>query len=153
MNIDSISQHIHAAPEVVYRAFVEPDALLAWLPPAGMTGVLEAFEAGIGGGYRIRLSYIEQNGRFRGKTTETSDVVQVAFVALEPARRIVEAVTFVSDDPAFAGEMRITITFDATAGGTRVTMAFSNLPKGLRVEDNAEGARISLAQLARYLER
>jgi hypothetical protein len=33
-----------------------------------------------------------------------------------------------------------------------VTLLFENLPPGLRPEDNDEGARLSLAQLARRFE-
>jgi uncharacterized protein YndB with AHSA1/START domain len=76
-------------------------------------------------------------------------LVTVRFVALVPARRIVEAVTFVSDDPAFGGEMSITVTFDPVAGGTEVAFLCENLPSGLRPEDNEAGSHLSLEQLAR----
>lgn len=36
--VDKASRLILAAPEAVYAAFTDPDALMAWLPPAGMTG-------------------------------------------------------------------------------------------------------------------
>jgi uncharacterized protein YndB with AHSA1/START domain len=65
------------------------------------------------------------------------------------ARRIVEAVTFVSDGSAFGGEMSITVTFDPVAGGTEVTFLCENLPPGLRPEDNEAGSHLSLEQLAR----
>jgi hypothetical protein len=38
------------------------------------------------------------------------------------------------------------------SGGTEVTLAFENLPPGLRAEDNDAGARVSLEQLARRFE-
>ena len=40
----------------------------------------------------------------------------------------------------------------AVAGGTEVTLAFDDIPPGVRPEDNDEGARLSLAQLARRYE-
>ncbi|HEY4163068.1 MAG TPA: hypothetical protein VGM59_08395 [Dongiaceae bacterium] len=65
---------------------------------------------------------------------------------------MVEAVTFDSPDPAFAGEMRIEIIFGAVSGGTEVTFLFTNLPPGVRAEDNEAGTRLSLEQLARRFE-
>lgn len=40
-------------------------------------------------------------------------------------------------------------TFEEATGGTGVTLLFTNLPTGLRVEDNEAGSRLSLEQLAR----
>ena len=40
-------------------------------------------------------------------------------------------------------------TFEPAPGGTRVSVVSENLPPGLRAADNDEGARLSLAQLAR----
>ena len=71
---------------------------------------------------------------------------------LIPGRKIVEAVTFHSDDPAFSGEMRIAVTFDAVAGGTQVTFDSTTLPSGIRPEDNEAGMRLSLDQLAQFVE-
>jgi hypothetical protein len=63
-----------------------------------------------------------------------------------------EAVTFVTTDPALAGEMTMTATFEAVSGGTEVTLLFTNLPPGLRADDNEAGSRLSLEQLARRCE-
>jgi uncharacterized protein YndB with AHSA1/START domain len=79
-------------------------------------------------------------------------MVDVRFVELQPSRRIVEIVTFQSPDPDFAGEMRIEIRFDAYRGGTEVTFICTDIPSGIRPEDNDTGTQESLAQLARYLE-
>ena len=95
----------------------------------------------------MSLFYPEDERRHVGKTSAREDRVLVHFVTLEPARRIVEAVTFETNDPALKGTMTIEITFEPDAGGTRVTFTTSNLPPGLRPEDHDEGTRISLAQL------
>ncbi|WP_256378590.1 SRPBCC domain-containing protein [Nordella sp. HKS 07] len=79
-------------------------------------------------------------------------MASVRSIELRPARRIVEAVTFHSADPAFAGEMRVEIRFDDVPGGTEVTFISSDIPAGIRPEDNDEGTRLSLEQLARYVE-
>jgi uncharacterized protein YndB with AHSA1/START domain len=146
------SRIIRARPEELYAAFTDAATLVEWLPPAEMTGRIHAFDARVGGGYRMSLFYPETEGTFRGKTAEREDQVEVRFVELSPPRRIVEAVRFVSDDAAFHGEMMMTATFDEVAGGTEVTLVFTNLPPGLRPEDNDEGARLSLEQLARRFE-
>ena len=89
---------------------------------------------------------------FRGKTSDREDMVNVRFVELAPPRRIVEAVSFVTTDPAFFGEMTLVVTFDEVPGGTDVTFLCENLPPGLRPQDNEAGSRLSLEQLARRFE-
>jgi uncharacterized protein YndB with AHSA1/START domain len=147
-----LSRVIKAEPAKVYAAFMDPQALVAWLPPARMTGKLHGFDARVGGGYRMSLFYPPDETVFHGKTADREDRVNVRFVALAPPHRIVEAITFDTTNPAFFGEMRFTITFDAVPGGTEVTFLCANLPPGLQPSDNAAGVRLSLEQLARYLE-
>ena len=143
---------IKARPEQLYEAFLDPVALIAWLPPAEMTGKIHAFDARVGGGYRMSLFYPANERAFHGKTSEREDMVDVRFVELARPRRIVEAVNFVTTDPAFFGEMTIVVTFAAVSGGTEVTFECKNLPPGLRAEDNEAGTRLSLEQLARRFE-
>jgi uncharacterized protein YndB with AHSA1/START domain len=146
------SRIIKAPPEKVYEAFMDPAALAAWLPPAEMTGKIHEFDARVGGGYRMSLFYPPKERSFRGKTSDREDMVDVRFVELAPPRRIVEAVNFVTADPAFFGEMTIVVTFEEVSGGTEVTFSCTNLPPGLRAEDNEAGSRLSLEQLARRFE-
>jgi uncharacterized protein YndB with AHSA1/START domain len=143
---------VRARPRQVYEAFVDPVALVSWLPPAGMTGRMHAFDARVGGGYEMSLFYAPDARDVRGKTGGKEDRVRVRFVELAPPRRIVEAVRFVTEDPALLGEMTLTVTLEELAGGTEVTLAFDELPPGLRPEDNDAGARMSLQQLARRFE-
>ncbi|HXA39249.1 MAG TPA: SRPBCC domain-containing protein [Phenylobacterium sp.] len=144
-----VSQLVAAEPQVVWAAFMDPVALVEWLPPARMTGTIHDFDARVGGGYRMSLLYPPDERAFQGKSAEREDRVAVRFVELSPPRRIVQAVSFESPDPAFHGEMTMTWTFEPVAGGTKVTVTSENLPPGLQAEDNNEGARLSLAQLAR----
>jgi uncharacterized protein YndB with AHSA1/START domain len=146
------SRIIRARPDQLYSAFIDPVALVGWLPPAEMVGKIHAFDALVGGGYRMSLFYPENEREVRGKTTEKEDLVDVRFVALTPPHRIVEAVSFVTNDPAFAGEMTLIATFEEVSGGTKVTLAFEDLPPGLRAEDNERGAELSLRQLAQRFE-
>ncbi|MPY91417.1 MAG: ATPase [Luteitalea sp.] len=131
---------------------MDPAALVAWLPPAEMTGHVHEFDARVGGGYRMSLFYPPNERNFRGKTSDKEDMVNVRFMELASPRRIVEAVSFVTADPALLGEMTMTATFEEVSGGTEVTLVFENLPPGLRAEDNEAGSRLSLEQLARRFE-
>ena len=144
---------IHAAPEAIYAAFVDAESLVAWLPPEGMTGRLHAFDARVGGGYEMSLSYPPDAARVQGKTAAREDRVAVRFVELAPPGRIVEAVRFVSDDAAFGGETTLTVSIEPRGDASAVTLAFDGLPPGVRPADNDAGARLSLAQLARQVER
>lgn len=147
---DTASRRIAAPPAAVYRAFVEPRALMAWLPPAGMTGRALLFEPWRGGRYRIELTYA---GGAEGKTTARTDVSAGRFLVLEPDRRIVMSVEFDSADPAFAGEMILTWTFAPAPapGGTDVTVKAEHVPAGISEEDHAAGLASSLENLARFL--
>ena len=146
------SRVIRARPEELYAAFLDPAALIDWLPPAEMTGEIHEFDARVGGGYRMSLFYPPDERAFRGKTSDRKDTVNVRFVELAPPCRIVEAVSFVTTDPAFFGEMTLVVTFEEVSGGTEVTLVCENLPPGLRAEDNEAGSRLSLEQLAHRCE-
>jgi uncharacterized protein YndB with AHSA1/START domain len=135
----------------VYAALVDRDALTAWLPPAGMTAAFEHFDARPGGGYRLVLAHTEGSGG-RGKTTADADVVEARYVDVVPGSHVVQAVTFVSDDPAFHGTMTMTWQVTAVDGGTRVDITADDVPDGIDVEDHAAGLASSLANLADHVE-
>jgi len=101
---DRGSRVITAPPGRVWAALVDPGALMAWLPPGGMTGRFERFDARPGGSYRMVLTYADASGA-PGKATAESDIVEARFVDIVPGERVVQAVDFVSDDPAYAGTM------------------------------------------------
>jgi uncharacterized protein YndB with AHSA1/START domain len=146
------SKWIQAPPEAIYRAFTDPAALAVWQAPGDMTGTVHQFDAREGGGYQMSLYYPATDTTSQGKSAEREDRFTARFVELTPPHRIVEAVTFDSDDPAFAGEMHMEVTLEAAESGTTVTIVFQNLPPGIRPEDNEVGTRESLEKLARYVE-
>ena len=146
------SRVIRARSDELCAAFLDPTALIDWLPPAEMTGEIHEFDARVGGGYRMSLFYPPDERAFRGKTSDREDMVNVRFVELAPPCRIVEAISFVTTDPAFFGDMTMTATFEEASDGTEVTLVCTNLPPGLRAEDNEAGSRLSLEQLARRFE-
>lgn len=149
---DNASRVIAAAPAAVYTALVDPDALTAWLPPDGMSGRFERFDARPGGSYRLVLTYADASTA-RGKSTANSDIVEARFVELVPGVRVVQAVDFVSDDPANAGTMTMTWELTPIDTGTRVDIRADGVPASISAEDHAAGLASSLANLASFLER
>jgi uncharacterized protein YndB with AHSA1/START domain len=117
-----------------------------------MTGRFERFDARPGGSYRLVLTHSDASGAL-GKATADSDIVEARFVDIVPGKRVVQAVDFVSDDPAYAGTMIMTWEVTAADGGTRVTIVAENVPEGISAEDHAAGLDSSLTKLAAYLER
>lgn len=150
--VDTASKLIRAPAAALYRAFAAPGAMELWLPPPGMTGRMLTFDFREGGGYRLRLTY-DEAGAARGKTTENADEVECRFLELIPHERIVQAGTFESDDPEFAGEMRVRWSFEPVAEGTRVTVRCENVPSGIRPEDHEAGLQSSLENLAAFVVR
>jgi uncharacterized protein YndB with AHSA1/START domain len=148
---DRASRVIPAAPEDVYAALVDPQALMDWLPPAGMTGSFERFDAHPGGSYRLVLTY-NDSSTSRGKTAADTDIVESRFIELVPGVRVVQAVDFVSDDPSYAGTMTMTWELTAVDGGTRVDISAGNVPDGITAAEHAAGLTSSLENLADYLE-
>lgn len=118
------SKHIKAPPKAVYRAFTDPAALAIWFAPGEMTAKVHGFDARVGGGYRMSLFYPAANGAMRGKTSEREDRHTARFVELTPFRRIVEAITFDSANPAFSGEMIMEVTLKPEHSGTKVIIIF-----------------------------
>ena len=149
---DRASRVIAAPPERVWAALVDPGALLAWLPPGEMTGSFERFDARPGGSYRMVLTYPEASGA-PGKATTDSDIVEARFTGIVPGERVVQAVDFVSDDPAYAGTMTMTWQVTAVDAGTRVDIVAEDVPDGISAEDHAAGLASALTNLAAYLEQ
>jgi uncharacterized protein YndB with AHSA1/START domain len=148
---DQASRVIAAPPERVYAAMVECEALIAWLPPRGMTGVFERFDPRPGGSYRLVLTYADASAP-RGKTGAGTDIVEARFVELLPGARVVQEADFVSDDPAYAGTMTMTWEITAVRDGTRVDVVAERVPDGITAADHAAGIASSLENLAEYLE-
>ncbi|MDB5556271.1 MAG: Aha1 domain family protein [Rhizobium sp.] len=116
-----------------------------------MKAELERFEPREGGTYRMVLRY-EGAEHTPGKSSEHSDVVEGRFVELVPNVRVVQEIDFESDDPAFAGTMRMIWSLVPVAAGTEVAIACENVPDGISQEDHAVGLTSSLENLAAFVE-
>jgi uncharacterized protein YndB with AHSA1/START domain len=149
--VDSASRVIKASPRALYQAFLDPSSLLCWLPPKGMTGEILRFEPREGGSYRMALTY-ETAEHTPGKSSEHADVVEGRFVELVPDVRVVQLIEFESEDPAFAGTMRMTWSLSCVPEGTEVSISCENVPSGISKADHAAGLKSSLDNLAAFIE-
>lgn len=149
--IDRASRFIGAAPDRVFAALIDRDALEAWLPPDGMAARFERFDPRPGGSYRLVLTY--QDPEYSGaKSTDDADIVEARYVDIRPDDRVIQAVDFESDDSSFAGTMTMTWAVRAVDTGTLVEFTAEDVPVGISAEDHAAGMTSSLEHLARYLE-
>jgi len=149
---DRASRVIDAPAERIYAAMIDPDALAAWLPPTGMTGTFDRFDARVGGSYRMVLTYDDPTGA-PGKATADSDIAEARFVDLQPGRLVTQAVDFVSDDPAFDGTMLMIWEVSESGDGSLVEFRAEDVPSGISADDHSAGLASSLANLAAYVER
>lgn len=147
---DRAARWILSTPETIYRALIDPEAIVAWRPPRGMTARMDVFEAREGGRFRMVSIYNAGDGPAHGKTSENIDVVEGRFAELVANARVVEVVTFCSDDPAFAGEMTVTTTLTPRDGGTEVAIRCDNVPAGIGAADHVAGLTSTLENLAAF---
>ena len=135
-------QRVFRAPaERVFRAFIDPDAMVKWLPPHGFTGRVHDMDARVGGGYRMSFTNLGngQSHSFGG-----------TFLELLPNERIAHTDRF--DDPHLPGEMVTTVTFRKVLVGTEVKIEQAGIPDPIPPEACCLGWQESLALLALLVE-
>ncbi|MFL6132526.1 MAG: SRPBCC domain-containing protein [Nocardioidaceae bacterium] len=141
---------IGAPPAAVFAALVDVGARTVWLPPGGMSGRFDWFDARPGGGYHLILTY--DDPATRGKSANNVDVVEVRFTIVEEPRRLVEEADFVSDDPTLAGTMTMTWSLEDVDPGTLVTITATDVPDGISSTDHVAAFESTLSNLDRYLQ-
>jgi uncharacterized protein YndB with AHSA1/START domain len=151
VRVDRASHLVMAPRERIFRAFVEPDAVVRWLPPSGAQAVLEEFDPRPGGRFRMTLMFGE-GGVTKRKTSEISDTVDGRFVDVVPPEMIEQEFAFVSADPRFAGTMTMIWTLTKVREGTLVGVTASNVPEGITPEEHRVGMLSSLSNLAAFVE-
>lgn len=135
---------VRAPAERVYRAFLDPDAMVKWLPPHGFTGKVHHMDARVGGGYKMS---------FTNFSTGTSHSFGGRYVELAPNERIVYTDTFdVPPDSPMAGEMHVTVTLRSVMGGTELMIVQEGVPEVIPVEMCYVGWQESLSMLANLVE-
>jgi uncharacterized protein YndB with AHSA1/START domain len=151
MTTTRLTRHIAAPRSDVYRALLDPVAVVHWKVPHGMTSEVHEWDAREGGRLRVSLTY---TGDGVGKTTAHTDTYHGRFAELVPDEKVVEVDEFESDDPELSAPMTITVTLaDADDGGTVLVAVHEGLPSSVRPEDNELGWRESLDRLASLVEK
>lgn len=132
---------LRATPERVYRAFIDPEAMVKWLPPHGFTGKIHAMDARVGGSYKMS---------FTNFSTGKSHSFGGQFVELTPGERIRYTDAF--DDPALPGEMTTTVSLRPVLVGTELSIVQEGIPAMIPVEACYLGWQESLFLLAKLVE-
>jgi uncharacterized protein YndB with AHSA1/START domain len=132
---------LRTPPERVYRAFLDADAMVKWLPPHGFTGKVHELDARVGGAYRMS---------FTNFTTGQAHSFGGEFLELVPNERIRHTDQFA--DANLPGEMLTTITLRAIFCGTELTVVQEGVPEPIPLEACYLGWQESLTLLAQLVE-
>ncbi len=132
---------LRATPERIYRAFLDPDAMVKWLPPNGFTGKVHHLDAKAGGTYRMS---------FTNFTTRHSHSFGGEYLELVPQERIRYTGKF--DDPNIPGVMQTTVSLRAVSVGTELSIVQEGIPDLIPVEACYLGWQESLVLLAKLVE-
>lgn len=143
MSSNTIRLHrvLRAAPEKVYRAFIDPDAMSRWLPPNGFTCKVHHIDAKVGGTYRMS---------FTNFTTGQSHSFGGEYVEMVPGERLRYTDRF--DDPNLPGDMHVTVTFKKVSCGTELNITQEGVPDVIPAEACYLGWQESLTHLAMLVE-
>ncbi|HVT35040.1 MAG TPA: SRPBCC family protein [Nevskiaceae bacterium] len=132
---------LRAAPEKIYRAFLDAEAKVKWLPPNGFTAKVHHLDAKVGGSYRMSFTNFGngQTHTFGGTYTE-----------LVPHERIRYTDRF--DDANLPGEMQVTITLKKVFCGTELSIVQEGVPDAIPAEGCYLGWQESLVLLGKLVE-
>jgi uncharacterized protein YndB with AHSA1/START domain len=132
---------LRATPERVYRAFLDPDAMVKWLPPNGFTAKVHRMEAKVGGAYTMS---------FTNFATGKSHAFGGQYVEMVPNERIRYTDRF--DDPNLPGEIQVSVTLKAVSVGTELNVVQEGVPDVIPAEACYLGWQESLVLLAKLVE-
>ena len=132
---------LRAKPERVYRAFIDPDAMVKWLPPNGFTGKIHQADAKVGGVYKMS---------FTNFSTGTSHSFGGKYLELKPGELLRYTDKF--DNPGLPGEMITTITLKQVFCGTELNVTQEGIPAVIPAEACYLGWQESLTLLAKLVE-
>ena len=143
METNTIKLHrvFRTGPDKVYQAFIDPEAMVKWLPPNGFTGKVDHVDARVGGTYKMSFTNFGKGlaHSFGGE-----------YLELVPGERIRHTDKF--DDPNMPGEMTVTITFKKVMVGTEVNIVQEGVPAAIPLEACYLGWQESLNLLALLVE-
>lgn len=112
-----------APPERVFRAFIDPDALVKWMAPHGFTAKVHHLDAKVGGSYKMSFSNF---------TTGTSQSFGGTYHEIMPNQLLRYTDQF--DDPNLPGQIEVTIQLHPVSMGTEVHITQSGIPDVIPAE-------------------
>jgi uncharacterized protein YndB with AHSA1/START domain len=130
-----------AAPEKLFRAFTNADALTAWLPPYGFIAKVHSMDAKEGGTYKMS---------FTNFTTGNSHSFGGEYLEMKTNEFIKYTNKF--DDANLPGEMITTITLKTVLCGTEISITQEAIPAVIPVEMCYLGWQESLEKLKKLVE-
>lgn len=132
---------LRAAPERVYRAFLDADAMAKWLPPNGFTGKVHQLDARVDGTHKMSFTNFStgHSHSFGGK-----------YLELVPYDRI--RYTDVFDDPNLPGVMQTTVSLKKVSVGTELNIVQEGVPDVIPPDACYLGWQESLTLLAKLVE-
>ena len=132
---------LRAPPERVYRAFLDPQAKVKWLPPNGFTAKVHHEDVRVGGSYKMS---------FTNFTTGNSHSFGGQYVELTPNERIRYSDKF--DDPNLPGAMEVTISLKKVSVGTELNITQAGIPDVIPAEACYLGWQDSLNLFTQLVE-
>ncbi len=143
MTANTIRLHrvLRATPERIYRAILDADAIVKWMPPNGFTGKVDHMDAKVGGTYRMS---------FTNFTSGQSHSFGGEYLELVPDELIRNTDRF--DDPDMPGEMQTTVSLKQVSCGTELSIVQEGLPEAIPPEACYLGWQESLTLLAQLVE-
>lgn len=130
-----------APPERVWRAFLEPEAWVRWLPPFGYTAKLHEHDPQVGGAWRMHFTHFASGHvhAFGGR-----------YLELQPHEVLAYDARF--DDPNLPGTMVTRVQLRAVSCGTEIEIEQSGLPEVIPPEQCYLGWQESLLSLKQLVE-
>ena len=143
MTTNTIRLHrvLKAAPDRVYRAFLDAAAMCKWLPPNGFTCQVHQLDAKVGGKYKAT---------FTNFSTGNSHSFGGEYLELKPNELLRYNDRF--DDPNLPGEMLTTVTLKKVSVGTELNIVQEGVPDVIPAEACYLGWQESLMLLAKLVE-
>jgi uncharacterized protein YndB with AHSA1/START domain len=132
---------LRAPAERIYKAFLDGDAMVKWLPPNGFTGRVHQMDARAGGSYKMS---------FTNFTTGKSHSFGGKYLELVPNERLRYTDQF--DDPNLPGQMQTTVTLKKVSVGTEINIVQEGIPDVIPAEACVLGWQESLALLTKLVE-
>ncbi|MEZ5397337.1 MAG: SRPBCC family protein [Bryobacterales bacterium] len=132
---------LRAKPENVYKAFLDADALVKWMPPNGFTAKIHHMDAKVGGSFKMS---------FTNFSTGSSHSFGGEYLELTPGKRLRYTDKF--DDPNLPGEITVTIDLEAVSVGTDVKIVLEGVPDVIPPEACYLGWQESLTLLAMLVQ-